>query len=245
MTQVTIGTAQVTNGNGTTTLSTSVNLDASSSTDGLLVAGSHSNSDPAQAATGMTWDVPTPENFNAGVSIAAQSYMGADLWYMDEGDFTAASDTVTATWASAPDNMTVWVVLCENVDQTTPIGTTGTDNDAGNVEVSVALTGAGDDDIIIGALSTDGTNPGTEVSSLGAGQTEIISEWSNGNASVPCESDACYQDGGVAGDVLSYGSNGVAAAVHVLCAMEVNGATGGGGGATVPIFHNYYRQMQG
>ena len=219
-------------GGGATTL-TSGSLNASAGTDQCLVAGTCSSTATAVTPTGITWDVPTPENLTSVASNTEGGFFGCSLFRIV--GFTQATDTVTATWSSAPDESCITVHEFEGVDQTTPIGNTGVDQNTGNATVTVSLTGVTSNDMCIDSLGTD-TSDGTPVPAVGANQTERTDIESVGTYSMNLNmSTQAGSDGGV----MTY-SNTDANANQVYCAAVIKAAAVSG--LSIPVAMNSYRQ---
>ena len=231
---VTVGNIVSVSGAAGTTLTTP-SLNASAGTDQLLVAGTSSSSASAQNATGVTWDLGTPENFTAGPSINGTSFFGADQWYLLP---TAATDTVTATWSSAPDDMNLGVIEFEGVHQTTPIGTTGTDSGS-DANGSITLTGQVSGDLLVDCYGLD--NSASADNTPGANQTERIDITSSG--SYPMSLAMSTQDG-VDGGVMTYGTTGAGVA-FMYTAMVVKQSVAGGTTPKGPLGHPFYGPFRG
>lgn len=219
MADVTVGSLVSITGASATTLQ-SPTIDASSGTDQLLVVGTVNSSTSEVNATGVTWDVPSPENFDARVNISELANFGSDLWSLD--GFTQATDTATATWASSPDDMCLFVREYENVNQTTPIGNTGTDF-AANGSVSISLTGVASGDMCVDCYGNDesGSSGSQDV---GADQTERVEITSSG--SYPMSLAMSEQDGSDGG-VMSYSASNSDDSVYTAMVIKQTAAGGG------------------
>ncbi len=64
------------------------------------------------------------------INVGPGTYVGVHLWYLKEADIPAGSQTLTWTWAAAPDNERWSVATYENVDQSDPIGNTAVNTGA-------------------------------------------------------------------------------------------------------------------
>lgn len=208
---VTVGNLVSTTGAASTTL-TSPSIDASAGANQCLIVGTSNSSATAQNATGVTWDVGTPENFTAQGSINALSFYGCDQWSLI--GFTQATDTVTATWSSAPDDMAVYCREYEGVDQTTPVGNTQTDSDASG-SVSVTLTSVDTGDMCVDCYGAD--NRGGTAETEGADQTERVDIASSGSYPMGlCMSEQDGADGGV----MTYTNTNTLEAVYAALVLN-------------------------
>jgi hypothetical protein len=180
---VTYTQSAITSAVGGSTLQ-SPTLDLSAGDNQLLVVGAGSGNSTAVDASGVTWDVATPEDLIAGPQ-ATQNYMASSMWYL--AGFTQADDTVTVTWESAPDSVTVYLSEFEGVDQTTPIGNTGNSTGSSG-DASITLTGMVSGDMCADAICADDRNPVP-----GADQTERANV--NSGGSYPQELSLSTQEG--------------------------------------------------
>ena len=213
---VTVGTIVSASGAAVTTLS-SPSANASAGSNPCLVVGTSSSSATAQVPTGVTWDVGTPENFTAGPSISGLSFFGASLWRLV--GFTQANDTATATFGGTADDCSIGLIEFEGVDQTTPIGNTGTDSGS-DAAPSVTLTGMVTGDMAVDAFGLD--NSASSDNTPGADQTERIDRTSTGSYPMSLAMSTQTETGGV----MTYTTTGAGVA-FMYAAMVLKQAAAG------------------
>jgi hypothetical protein len=97
-----------------------------------------------------------------GIVINAPSYNRIEIWYLKESDLASAgtgSKAFAFTWSGTPDYVLFSAATFKNVDQTTPIGNTSSNQDCTNpLAVSSSLAFDANDMIVFGGVSgSDGT----------------------------------------------------------------------------------------
>lgn len=201
-------------GTAVTSLTTGA-FDGSGSDRAVVAFIGNSDASPA-APTSVTWDVATPENLAQQVTLSALTYYRASLWGL-KGQ-TSATDTITANWASAQDDVVLIGHSFTGVDQTTPFGNTQSGSGT-SAEPSETLTDVASDDMCIDGVfyfPEGSATPGADQTLRGSGAsgTPYINE---GHTST---------QPGTAGGAMTWTLSGTPSWIHV--ALVIKGSVVGG-----------------
>jgi hypothetical protein len=153
----------------------------------------------------------------------------------------AGTHTVYVEWANSQDEQLIVAFVVQNPDTGTPRGTVATAT-GGNTDPTVnAVSSAGKLCVdFVGVLNTGG-----QINiDIGAGQTQIqrIQGADTGNEAAASSSETAAG----ASTTMSYARNPGATTIDGwgLIAFALNGASGGGGGISIPVVQGYRRMMQ-
>jgi hypothetical protein len=143
-------------------------------TDHMLVVCEANSGYPTGGvhASGVTWDLATPENLTERVWIANSPYMAGSIWTKNYA--TGGTDTVTASYSGSQDMISLTGVAFSGVNQTTPYRTIDGDNeaaaDSNSISVNPSGYDSGDGDMklivyFVGDSSTGGPTWGSGITS--------------------------------------------------------------------------------
>lgn len=182
---------------------------------------------------GCTWDVGTPQDmtelFDSGVISTFYIVKAFGLAGQD-----SATDTVTISFDDDNLNAFYVIITLEGVDQDTPFGTVQMDANFEESDTTLTFTESGDDDricdVCLGVSAT--------AMSEGADQTEHESPISVTFGGY--RYSGSHQAGSVSGDVMTWSLDDEITSIAL--GVNVN-AAGGGGGVSIPVLMNHYRQQ--